>query len=198
MEIANEFEVDQPLDTVWDLFNDIPQVAACLPGTELTEEQGDDHYGGIVAIGLGPVRLEFDGKAKITDRDPEAHTIAVDASGADRKGRGQAALLLNANLSSAGGGTRVGVAMDLQLSGPAAQYGRGMVADVTAVLLDDFAGNVRARLEAIQAGRDPSEVMASSSRRSSAGGLAIGLRALRMALLRVFRRFFLPYDPDLV
>ncbi|MEM9563024.1 MAG: SRPBCC family protein [Actinomycetota bacterium] len=196
MQITNEFEVGQPLETVWEFFGDIPQVAACLPGTQLTEELGEDHYGGVVAIGLGPVKLEFDGNAKITDRDEAAHTIAVDAEGADRKGRGQAALLLNADLDPTPSGTKVGVAMDLQLSGAAAQYGRGLVADVTSVLLNDFATNVQSRLDAIERGVDPSQVAVAQS--SSAGGLAIGLRAARMALLRVFRRFFLPYDPELV
>ena len=182
---------------VWEFFGDIPQVAACLPGTELTEELGPDHYGGTVAIGLGPVKLDFDGKAKITSRDETARTIAVDAEGADKKGRGQAALLLNAGMSPVGtGGTKVDVAMDLQISGAAAQYGRGLVTDITSVLLDDFATNVQNRLQAMAEGRDPSEVAAAQS--SSAGGLAIGLRAIRMALARVFRRFFLPYRPELV
>ncbi|MEM7273561.1 MAG: SRPBCC family protein [Actinomycetota bacterium] len=189
MEITNEFEVDQPLDSVWEFFGDIPQVASCLPGTELTEELGPDHYGGVVLIGLGPVKLEFDGNAKITDRDEVAHTIAVDANGADRKGRGQAALLLNADLDAVPGGTKVGVAMDLQLSGAAAQYGRGLVSDITSVLLDDFAINVRNRLDAIQSGRDPNQV----ANVQGAGGLAIGIRAVQLALARVFRRFFLPY-----
>lgn len=195
MEITNEFNVDQPIDAVWDFFGDIPQVAACLPGTDLTEEIAEDHYGGTVAIGLGPIKLDFDGNAKITDRDEAARTIAVDAQGADKKGRGQAALLLNAALAPAGSGTNVGIAMDLQLSGAAAQYGRGLVADVTSVLLEDFAANVRSRLAAIEAGIDPSQAATQSS---GASGLAIGLRAARMALTRVFRRFFLPYDPELV
>lgn len=195
MQITNEFEVGQPIDAVWEFFGDIPQVASCLPGTELTDELGPDHYGGTVAIGLGPVKLDFDGNAKITDRNEADKTISVDAEGADKKGRGQAALVLNAGLTPVGAGTKVDVAMDLQLSGAAAQYGRGLVGDVTSVLLDDFAANVQSRLAAIEAGVDPDSVATQSS---SASGLAIGLRAARMALLRVFRRFFLPYNPELV
>lgn len=194
MRIVNEFEVAQSIDAVWAFFGDIPQVAACLPGTELTQELGPDHYGGTVAIGLGPVKLDFDGQAKITDRDEKARTISVDANGADKKGRGQAALALNAGLDQIPGGTKVAVAMDLQLSGAAAQFGRGLVGDITAVLLNDFAANVQNRLTAIQEGRDPNQV----AQVHAAGGLAIGLRALRMALARVFRRFFLPYRPDAV
>ena len=196
MLISNEFEVDHPLDRVWDFFRDIPQVAKCLPGTELDEQIGEDHYAGGVIIGLGPVKLNFDGNAKIVDRNEDAHTIKVDAAGAEKKGRGQAAMVVDADLVATRSGTRVGVAMDLQLSGAAAQYGRGLVSDVTAVLLDDFASNAQARLDAIAAGRNPDEVGAAAS--SSPSGLAIGLRAFRLALARVFRRFFLPYSPEAV
>lgn len=194
MKITNEFEVPQSIDAVWDFFGDIPQVAACLPGADLTEEIGDDHYQGVVAISAGPVKLEFDGDAKIVNRDEAARSIDVDASGADRKGRGQAVMALNATLNAVANGTKVDVAMDLQLSGAAAQYGRGLVSDVTAVLLDDFATNMQGRLAAIEAGVDPSTVEAVQP----ASGFAIVLRAARMALLRVFRRFFLPYNPETV
>jgi carbon monoxide dehydrogenase subunit G len=192
MMIKNDFEVAERLETVWDFFGDIPQVAACLPGAELTEKIGEDNYAGNVLVGLGPVKLEFDGNAEILERREADKTIVVDAAGADRKGRGQAALQLNAALTPAPGGTKVAVALDLQLSGAAAQYGRGMIADVTTVLLDDFATNVQNRLAAIAAGLDPDQAVTVKP----ASGLAIGFRALRMALGRVFRRFFLPYRPQ--
>lgn len=194
MKISNDFEVSQGIDAVWEFFGDIPLVAACLPGADLTDEIGDDHYEGVVAISAGPVKLEFDGDAKIVERDEVAKTITVDANGADRKGRGQAALALDAGLTSVAAGTRVDVSMDLQLSGAAAQYGRGLVNDVTSVLLDDFATNLQNRLAAIEAGLDPHQVDAVAP----ASGFAIVLRAARMALRRVFRRFFLPYNPDTV
>jgi uncharacterized protein len=189
--IKNDFEVSESLDTVWEFFGDIPQVAACLPGAELTDQVGEDHYEGNVLIRLGPVKLEFDGAAEILERREADKTIVVDASGADKKGRGQAALQLNAALTPVSAGTKVEVALDLQLSGAVAQYGRGMVADVTAVLLDDFAANMANRLKAIGAGLDPDQAASVKP----AGGLAIGLRAAGMALARVFRRFFLPYRP---
>lgn len=194
MRIASTFEVDRPPSEVWAFFDDIPQVAACLPGADLAEQLDDDRYGGEVAISLGPVKLHFDGEARITARDHDARRISVEASGADRRGRGQATLALDAALTGAAGRTEVEVSMDLQLSGPAAQYGRGLISDVTAVLLDDFAGNVAARLTAAADGRDPAQAVSASS----AGGLAIGLRALRLALSRMCRRFLLPYRPEAV
>lgn len=194
MKITNEFDVGQSIESVWEFFGDIPQVAACLPGADLTDEIGDDHYQGVVAISAGPVKLEFDGDAKIVDRDEAAKTITVDANGADRKGRGNAVLALDAGLNAIPTGTKVDIAMDLQLSGAAAQYGRGLVNDVTTVLLEDFATNMQNRLAAIEAGLDPDAVESVQP----ASGFAIALRAAKMALLRVFRRFFLPYSPEAV
>ncbi|WP_088289095.1 SRPBCC family protein [Kineosporia sp. A_224] len=191
MLITNTFEVSQPLQRVWEFFGNIPQVAACLPGAAMTDDLGNDTYGGHVGIRMGPVKMQFAGKAAITERDEAAHRIVIDASGADEKGRGQAAMLVTARLSAAGGATKVVVEQDLQLSGAAAQYGRGMINDVNAVLLRDFSVNVQNRITAIAEGRDPDSVGTAAA----ASGLAIGLQAVRMALLRVFRRFFLPYRP---
>ncbi|MBX6388741.1 MAG: SRPBCC family protein [Frankia sp.] len=191
MLIKQDFEVSQPVDKVWAFFQDVPAVAACLPGAALTEELGDDRYGGTVLIRMGPVRLSFEGTAAILERDATGRRMVVDASGADARGRGNAALRMTATLAPAGGGgsTRVGVDMDLQLSGAAAQYGRGMVADVTSVLMRDFATTMQSRISAVERGLDPGAL----ARARPASGLAIGLRAMWLALGRVARRFFVPY-----
>ena len=190
MLIKNDFDVAQPVDKVWEFFGDIPRVAACLPGTELTTDLGDDSYEGTVAVRMGPVKLSFAGQAKITERDEAAKRLVVDASGAEARGRGQAAMVVTATLTRQGPGTRVGVAQDLQLSGAAAQYGRGMISDVTTVLMRDFSANLARAIDAADRGES---VTAASA--APASGFALGLRAARMALARVFRRFFLPYQP---
>jgi len=92
MLITNDFEVAQPVDKVWAFFQNIPQVAACLPGAELTEDLGDDKYQGQVAVRMGPVRLNFGGTAQITERDEAAKRLVVHATGAEAKGRGQASM----------------------------------------------------------------------------------------------------------
>jgi uncharacterized protein len=186
MLIKNEFEVAAPIDKVWAFFGDIPQVATCLPGTELTEDLGGDKYKGQVAIRMGPVKLSFGGTADITERDEAAHRIVVDATGAEAKGRGQASMVVTATLASAGRGTKVAVAQDLQLSGAAAQYGRGMISDVSSVLMSDFSHNLQARISGDGRG-------AAVATASPAGGITLGLRAALMALRRVYRRFFVPY-----
>ncbi len=187
MLITNDFEVAQPVEKVWRFFGDIPRVAACLPGTELTETLGEDSYAGRVAVRMGPVRLRFSGTADITERDDAARRIVVRAAGAEERGRGQASMVLTATLAPAGGGTKVAVTQDLQLAGAAAQYGRGMIADVSAVLMRDFSANMARQIAAAERGET---VRAAAP----AGGLAIGLRAALMALRRVFRRFFVPYQ----
>jgi carbon monoxide dehydrogenase subunit G len=188
MLIKNEFDVAAPLDKVWQFFDDIPQVAACLPGTELTDDLGDNKYGGKVAVRMGPVRLNFAGTAEITERDEAAKLVVVHAAGAEQRGRGQASMVVTAALTGSGRGTRVGVTQDLQLSGAAAQYGRGMIADVTSVLMRDFSANMAARIDAAERG----EVVSATA--TPAGGFTLGLRAALMALRRVFRRFFVPYQ----
>lgn len=191
MLITTDFEAEQPIDSVWAFFGDIPQVAKCLPGANLSNQVGDDTYTGEVAIRLGPVKLEFAGSATIKERDDAGKRIVVDAAGSDAKGRGRAALLLSAQLVPTARGTKVGVSMDLQLSGAAAQYGRGLITDVTNVLMADFATNMQHRLDAIRRGLSPDQVAAVKP----ASGFVIALRAARTALARVARRFFLPYRP---
>ena len=193
MLITNDFEVGQPVDKVWAFFQNIPQVAACLPGAELTEDLGGDTYQGQVAVRMGPVRLNFGGTAQITERDEAAKRLVVHATGAEAKGRGQASMDITATLSRTGRGTKVAVAQDLQLSGAAAQYGRGMISDVTSVLMRDFSARMQDRIERMERGESAEQIAAAPA--SSASGLTLGLRAALMALSRVFRRFFAPYQP---
>jgi carbon monoxide dehydrogenase subunit G len=189
MLIKNEFQVAAPLDQVWQFFGDIPQVAACLPGTELTDDLGDGKYKGRVAVRMGPVRLQFAGEADITERNEAAKRLVVNAAGAEEKGRGQASMVVTATLAQDGRGTKVSVSQDLQLAGAAAQYGRGMISDVSAVLMRDFGVNLADRIDRAGRGEDLASAAA-----SPAGGFTLGMRAALMALRRVFRRFFVPYQ----
>jgi carbon monoxide dehydrogenase subunit G len=184
MLIKNEFEVAAPVEKVWQFFENIPQVAACLPGAELTEDLGDDTYQGTVAVRIGPVRLQFAGSADITERDETAKRVVVHASGAAEKGRGQASTVITATLGrTSRGTTNVGVVQDLQLSGAAAQYGRGMITDVTAVLMRDFAANLQGRIERLGLGESAEPAAATAA--TPAKGFSLGMRAALIALSRV-------------
>jgi hypothetical protein len=138
---------------------------------------------------MGPVRLQFAGEADITERNEAAKRVVVNATGAEEKGRGQASMVVTAVLAPAGRGTKVSVTQDLQLSGAAAQYGRGMISDVSAVLMRDFSVNLANRIDRAERGLSP----AGQAAATPASGFTLGLRAAMMALSRVFRRFFVPY-----
>jgi carbon monoxide dehydrogenase subunit G len=195
MLVESSIVVPQDIEKVWEFCQDVPQVAACLPGADLAEEVSHDVYTGDVTIKMGPVDMRFSGMATVTDREHETKTIVIDAAGADQKGRGQANLGLKLRLfPEADGKTRMQVTQDIQLSGAAAQYGRGMIGDVSQILMRDFATNMQARLDAYEKGVDPTGMATAGG----ASGLSIGLQAAWMALKRVARRFFLPYEPSRV
>jgi carbon monoxide dehydrogenase subunit G len=191
MLISQTILVDQPIDDVWKFFDDIPQVAACIPGADLTDKLGTDHFGGDVNISAGPVKLEFAGQAKVKSRDNSKKIITIDASGSDKKGRGEAQAVLIAALSPASGGTTVKISLDLTVSGAAAQFGRGLIADVTAVLVNQTATSMQGRMKAISMGLDPNTVGGPKA----ASGVAIALTVVKKAAARIFARFFLPYQP---
>src|SRR5258705_352908 len=180
MLITNDFEVAQQVEKVWKFFGDIPQVAACLPGAELTEDLGGEKYKSRVAIRMGPVRLRFGGTAEIAERDEAAKRLVVNAAGAEEKGRGQASMVVTATLARSGRGTKVSVAQDLQLSGAAAQYGRGMISDVSSVLMRDFATTMQDRIERMERGESAEQVAAAGS--GPASGLALGMLAAALIL----------------
>jgi hypothetical protein len=192
--INSDFEVAQSAEKIWEFFDDIPQVAACLPGAKLDQDLGGGKYKGGVAISMGPVRLNFGGTADIVSKDDANKKIVVNAAGADEKGRGNASMSVSAKLTPRGGGnTKVDVAMDLQLSGAAAQYGRGMISDFTAIMMRDFAANMADRINRLQRGETMEQINASAGS-NSVGGIALAMRAARLALARVFGRLFLPYQ----
>jgi carbon monoxide dehydrogenase subunit G len=185
MLIDADFEVPAPVEKVWDYLLDVPRMAPNLPGTELTEVIDEDNYKGRVTIRMGPVSMRFAGDVEIVERDEANRRAVINAAGADERGRGQAAMVLTATLVKAGSATLVHIAQDLQISGAAAQYGRGMVADVTNVLVQQFSRNVAEDIPRWLRGEDRT-----AGPVRSASGLSIGISAAMAALTRVFWRFF--------
>jgi uncharacterized protein len=184
MLITSDFEVPQPIERVWDYLLDVPRMAPNLPGTELTEVVDEDNYKGRVSVRMGPVSLRFAGTATIVSRDEASHQVVMEAAGAEERGKGQASMTLTATLTKSAGGTLVMVAQDLTIAGAAAQYGRGMITDVTNVLLGRFAANVAEDIPRWAGGEGRAGGAAPAS------GFSIGLAAAMTALTRVFWRFF--------
>ncbi len=145
MEIKNEFEIPLPPDQAWDVLMDIPRIAPCMPGAELTEQTPDGAYKGKVSVKLGPVALSFAGMANFIEKDFDAKRAVAKAQGADQKGRGGASATVNFNLSPSAAGTKVDIVTEVALTGLVAQYGRGagVIQGVAAQLVGQFADNLR-------------------------------------------------------
>lgn len=184
MLIENEFEVAAPLEQVWKHMQDVPRIAPCLPGAELTDSDGDV-FKGRVTTKMGPVSLKFSGTAQIVERDEAAKKIVMNATGSEEKGKGQASMSVTSTMVPSGSGTKVKVAQDLQLSGAAAQFGRGMVQDVTSVIMASFAKCI-----ADDIGRAARGEAAIKRDAVPVKGFSIAMQAWMTAMKRFFRRMF--------
>jgi carbon monoxide dehydrogenase subunit G len=154
LELQHSFTVPADVDTAWAALLDLETVAPCFPGATLTGREGDE-FSGQVRVKLGPVSLQYAGKGRFVERDEAAHRVVLTASGADSRGGGTAAARVTASLHDAGGeGTRVEVATDLDITGKAAQFGRGLIGDVSARLIGQFADCLAGQLSVQQARAD--------------------------------------------
>ena len=149
MQFENTFDVPLPPAEAWKVLLDVPRIAPCLPGAELTETLGPDKYKGRAGVKVGPVHLFFAGEAEILNRDDAARTADVKAKGNDTKGRGQASANVNFALKPEGSGTRVVVKTDLNMTGAVAQYGRasGLMKEIAGAILTQFSDNLRKEIE---------------------------------------------------
>jgi carbon monoxide dehydrogenase subunit G len=205
MQITSAFEVPLPVDESWRVLLDVPRVASCIPGAQLTEVLGDGAYGGKVAVRLGPVGLSFKGRARIVSADTVERRAQVRAEGSDTKGRGGAAADVQFHLAAASAGTRVEIVTSLSLTGSVAQYGRssGMVNDLANHLISQFADNLRRKLAlegTANVGAPAAVQDASGLRRSPVGAEepstpplqvgSLGLRLLWQAFVRSIHRLF--------
>ncbi|HSJ29738.1 MAG TPA: SRPBCC family protein [Acidimicrobiia bacterium] len=148
MKIENEFTVSQPIETVWRFFQDVPSVADCLPGAELTEDRGDHTYAGKVSVKLGPMAANFEGEATVTP-DEASRSGTIDGKGADRRGGSRGQVKVEYQLTEAEPGTKVSIVADVMLSGAAAQFGRtGLISEMSNRLIGDFVACVEGKLSA--------------------------------------------------
>jgi len=147
MKITNEFAVNTPIERAWAVLTDLEGIAPCLPGARLTGVQGDV-YSGKVKIKVGPVVSEFAGTAKFVEKDDTAYRAVIDAKGKDSRSAGNAAAVITAELRADGDSTVVSVDTDLKISGKLAQFGSGMIKEVSGKLLTQFAESLEAKIGA--------------------------------------------------
>jgi carbon monoxide dehydrogenase subunit G len=152
MQIQDAFVVEAPVERVWSYVLDVTKVAPCMPGAELTETVDETTWKGKVAVKLGPVSMAFAGTVKMTERDDEAHRVVLKADGREQRGRGAASAVVTTDMEAdESGGTKVAFVTDLTITGAAAQYGRGMIQDISAKLTNQFAECLKANIAAEQA-----------------------------------------------
>jgi uncharacterized protein len=137
MELKHDFAVAVPVEQAWRVLLDLERIAPCMPGATLTSYEGDE-FTGTVRVKLGPVLMTFAGQGRFVERDAENRRMVIEASGKDRKGGGTARATIRAALHERGEVTAVDVHTDLVVTGRAAQFGRGMIGDVSTRLLGQF------------------------------------------------------------
>ena len=141
MELSNDFEVAAPIDLVWSVLTDVERIAPCLPGAQLLEVEGDE-FRGVVKIKVGPITAQYKGAASFVERDDAGYRAILSAEGRDTRGAGNAAANITAELEATDVGTKVTVTTDLTVTGKVAQFGRGVMADVSKKLMGQFADNL--------------------------------------------------------
>lgn len=143
MDLENSFEVEAGRDVAWRVLNDVERIAPCLPGAQLEEIDGDE-FKGSVKVKVGPVTAQYKGKAVFVERDEANGKVVLKADGRDSRGAGNANALITATLHELDGDrTRVDVNTELAVTGKVAQFGRGVMADVSAKLMGQFADNLK-------------------------------------------------------
>jgi uncharacterized protein len=188
MQIDNDFVVNAPIDQVWNFLLDVEKIAPCAPGAELTEVVDDRTWKGKMNVKVGPVSMSFAGKVTLQDRDDAARRAVLKAEGREQRGRGAASALVTASLEEVADGTKVSIVTDLTISGAAAQYGRGMIGDVSKRLTGQFASCLQTNMAAREASPPPPESTAEEPAAQPVKGFRLAVWALWRAIVRALRR----------
>ena len=151
MELINEFRVGVPVAEAWEVLTDVERIAPCMPGAQLQEIEGDE-YRGIVKVKVGPITAQYKGAARFVEQDEAAHRAVLRAEGRETRGQGNAHATITAQLEPDGDGTNISVTTDLTITGRVAQFGRGVLADVSTKLLGQFADCLETKLLAGEGG----------------------------------------------
>jgi uncharacterized protein len=171
MELSNEFTVGVPIDEAWKVLTDVERIAPCMPGAQLQEIEGDE-YRGVVKIKVGPITAQYKGVATFVERDDANHKAVLKAEGRDTRGQGNASALITATLVPEGDArTKVTVATDLTITGKVAQFGRGVLGDISTKLIGQFADSLDAELSG--AGGASDAPAAGSSETAGPSGAAL-------------------------
>jgi carbon monoxide dehydrogenase subunit G len=177
--LTNEFTVNRPIEEAWPILTHIERIAPCMPGAELQEIEGDT-FRGVVKVKLGAISTQFKGEAHFKERDDEIHRAVISAAGRDTGGRGNAAAEITAQAESLSPtSSRVLVTTDLHITGKIAQFGRGIMGDVSAKLMNQFAANLNEMLDADNLAPADASAEAPAGADAAGSGAATNASAVR-------------------
>ena len=145
MELKNEFRVSVPVERAWATLTDVEYIAPCMPGAQLTEIDGDD-FKGQVKVKVGPITAQYKGSAKFLQKNEEEYRVILEATGRDTRGAGNASAEVTADMVADGEGTKITISTDLKVTGKVAQFGRGVMADVSEKLIGQFVDSLEKKL----------------------------------------------------
>jgi carbon monoxide dehydrogenase subunit G len=169
--LDHEFTVPASIGEVWQAVIDPERVAPCLPGAALTKVEGDS-FTGTVKVKLGPISLLYKGSGEFLEKDEAARKVVIKASGKDARGGGTAAATVTLTLTETDGGTHGAVATDLAVTGRPAQFGRGLISEVSAKILDTFAVNLAKSLDTAEVPADVADEAAGDAAERAAAEIA--------------------------
>lgn len=186
MKLENSFDVPAPIEQVWTHLLDVERVVVCMPGAELTEKIDDRHFKGKLNVKLGPVSLAWAGQVAMDEVDEAARTVVLKAKGMEQRGKGSANATVTSSLEGGEGITKVTILQDLSIQGQAAQFGRGMLEDVTAKLTKQFADCLKEHMgaEEVPGAAPPSALPAGPA----IPGFRLGMSALGARIAAFFKR----------
>jgi carbon monoxide dehydrogenase subunit G len=168
MQLENSFQVSAPPDKVFGYLLDINKVVGCVPGAELTEVVDESTFKGRVKVKVGPITVAYNGTARIADRDPARHTATLSAEGRETTGPGSARATAQMSVETAGEGSLVTITTEYHVAGRVAQFGRGVMEDVSKRLVNDMARCIQANVESDEPAED--DVAAAVARSSGESG----------------------------
>ena len=148
--IEKVFEIDQPVDKVWNMLSNPSEIVVCVPGASITEKIDEKNYKGKVSMKFGPVKANYDGDIEILELDSASKKMTLKGVGLDAKGKGSAEMLMNGQVAEKDGGSEVTYKMDISITGKLAQFGARLVHDVSDQLLKQFIQNFKNELSGVE------------------------------------------------
>ncbi|HEU4870052.1 MAG TPA: SRPBCC family protein [Pyrinomonadaceae bacterium] len=201
--IAERFEVQAPVERVWQYLIDPASVVQCLPGAELLESHDDRTFTGQIKVKVGPLSMSYKGKGSFTEVNDETHTTRMVGDAREVGGSGSTKVTMVITVTALDGGSQVSVDADISLVGRIVQFGRGMIEEVSRQMFRQFSTCVKSRLEVAdeppaQPDTNPQTDQSPTQSANTTtppdvkpiSATSVGLRALWAIIARFFARLF--------